>query len=106
MSSLAIQTLNVSTDLDDHAFAANKKINFNLKQLNSQIELLPESIEDLGGEKLSTLKYLSLINETIYKNSLLIGFDYPKIEADLAFALNTKSKVYDPINKYFISLTR
>lgn len=106
MSYLAIQTLNASTDLDDHAFEANKKINFNLKQLNNQIELLPESFEELGGGKLSTLKYLSLINETIYKNSLLIGFDYPKIETDLAFALNTKSKVYDPINKYFISLTK
>ncbi|WP_151809719.1 MULTISPECIES: hypothetical protein [unclassified Acinetobacter] len=106
MTYLAIQTINSETDLEGHAFEANKKINFNLKQLNNQIELLPEKVEDLGGENLSVLKYLSLVNETIHKNSLLIGFDYPKYDANLAFSYDTKSKIYDPINSYFKSLTR
>lgn len=106
MTYLAIQTINSETDLEGHAFEANKKINFNLKQLNNQIELLPEKIEDLGGENPSALKYLSLVNETIHQNSLLVGFDYPKYEPNLAFSYDTKSKVYDPLNIYFKSLTR
>ncbi|WP_099475523.1 hypothetical protein [Acinetobacter pittii] len=106
MAFLSIQTINMQNDLDGHAFEANKKINSNLTQLSNEIKLLPESIVDLSGEKLSLLKYLSQINETIYKNSLLLGFDYPKYEEDITFAFNTLEKVYEPINKYFISIVK
>ncbi|HGH3299412.1 TPA: hypothetical protein ACJKZ7_003979, partial [Acinetobacter baumannii] len=63
MACLSIQTLNMRTDVDGYAFEANKKINFNLKQLNNDIELLPENIQDLDENNLSILKYLRQISE-------------------------------------------
>ena len=105
MIKLNLHVLDFHEDTKGKAFDANTKININLKQLNGNIELLPESEDDERIQDMSELKYLRTVYEILYENSKLIGFDYPLIESDLSFAFNTKDKIYIPINNYFVKLT-
>ncbi|MEN5171583.1 hypothetical protein ABE427_02450 [Acinetobacter higginsii] len=93
-------------DLDGRAIEANKKINFNLKQINKEVELLPDDLKKTESERVSELYYFRQIYECISRNSKLIGFKYPDIEMDFSFSVNTKDKIYEPINSYFKSLIK
>lgn len=98
--------LEIKGDSIEDTFKANAIINLNLKQLNSNISLLPESQNHVDIEDMSFLKYLSHVNKLIYKNSQLIGFDYPLIEDDFSFAYEAVKKVYEPIADYFKSIEK
>ncbi|MBJ9958385.1 hypothetical protein [Acinetobacter courvalinii] len=102
MSYYSIQLIK-EHDLEGSAFEANKKINFNLQQINSDIELLPVS-NNMKPENDSELLYLRKVYECLKRNSKLIGFEYPEFEVNFEFAFKTKEKIYNPINEYFKSL--
>lgn len=106
MSVYSIQTIDLDKDLQDKAFEANKKINFNLKQINDNAKLLPVSLNDPIIQDMSECKYLRTVYEVIQSNSKLIGFNYPDIEVDLAFAFKTKEKIYKPISEYFLTFIK
>lgn len=99
-----ILLLDMHQDTGDTTFKANQKINHNLAQINPNIRLLPESANDPDVNGMPFLKYLSLVNKTIHHNSLLIGFDYPLLEKNFAFAHQAAIKVYKPIAEYFEKL--
>ena len=100
-----IQLLDMHQDTGDSTFKANKKINHNLAQISPNVRLLPEHPTDPNVKGMSFLKYLSLVNETIHHNSLLIGFDYSLLEKNFGFAHQATEKIYRPIAEYFEKLT-
>lgn len=101
---VTIQLIDLDKDLKELALKANKKINFNLKQINKSVKLLPESADDPKIKGVSYLYYLKAINEIIHSNSKIIGFDYPLLGKDVSLLLFTDKKVYQPIAKYFLTL--
>ena len=90
-----IQLLDMHQDTGDSTFKANKKINHNLAQISPNVRLLPEHPTDPNVKGMSFLKYLSLVNETIHHNSLLIGFDYSLLEKTLDLLIKQQRRYTD-----------
>lgn len=103
---LTIQLIDLDKDLKDLALRANKKINFNLKQINKSVKLLPESIDDPQIKGVSSLQYFKTVNEIMYANSKIIGFDYPLLEEDVSSLILIEKQIYQPIAKFFLTLIK
>ncbi|MDQ8937246.1 hypothetical protein [Acinetobacter rudis] len=90
-------------DLLRKAFDANKKLNSYFQQVSKELKLLPED-NNPEVKKMTRICYFYHINELIYENSKLLGFDYPLYSHHISFAINTKQKVYAPVMKHMRTL--
>ncbi len=89
------------SNLVEKSFEANKKINQNLLKANPEAEALPVEASDARIENMTALKYLWALHLINTRNSKLIEFNYPGVEADFGFSYQPKKELIKPADDFF-----